>query len=102
MKVNEYNLEPKINSYGQTKAATDETKAKVSESQASQPKSGDKVDLSDRSREIARARELVEAAPAVRADKVAAMKAQLNSGDYEVKAEEVADKIIFTQVEETV
>lgn len=102
MKVNDYISGPKISSYGQTKAATDETKAKAPESQASQAKSGDKVDLSDRSREIARARELVEAAPAVRADKVAAVKAQLNSGDYEVKAEDVAEKIIFTQVEETV
>lgn len=100
MKVNDYISGPKISSYGQTKASTDETKAKVPESQASQPKSGDRVDLSDRSREIARARELVEAAPAVRVDKVAAVKAQLNAGDYEVKAEKVAEKVIMAQVDE--
>ncbi len=56
--------------------------------------SGDTLEISDRARELARAHEAVEAAPDVRAEKVARIKQQVESGTYSVPAEELAKKLL--------
>ncbi|MDR1109569.1 MAG: flagellar biosynthesis anti-sigma factor FlgM [Deltaproteobacteria bacterium] len=55
---------------------------------------GDKVNISERSRLIAKARELASLAPDVRAEKVADLTARIASGTYKVSSGEVADSII--------
>ena len=54
----------------------------------------DKVNLSNRSRLIAKARELASSAPDVRAEKVADLTARIAAGSYKVSSETVAASII--------
>jgi len=54
----------------------------------------DSVEISERARELARAQQAVEAAPDVRADKVAELKQQIEAGTYDVPAEALADKLL--------
>jgi negative regulator of flagellin synthesis FlgM len=54
----------------------------------------DKVNLSSRSKLIAKARELAASAPDVRAEKVADLTARIAANTYKVSAETVADSII--------
>jgi negative regulator of flagellin synthesis FlgM len=64
-------------------------------------KSGDVVQLSERARLVARATELVQAAPEIRQDKVDSLKARLNAGTYNVNGQVVAEALIrksFTEV----
>lgn len=55
---------------------------------------GDTLDISDRSRELARARQAVEDAPDVRADRVAEIKQRIADGTYDVPAELLAQKLL--------
>ncbi|MDR2302690.1 MAG: flagellar biosynthesis anti-sigma factor FlgM [Deltaproteobacteria bacterium] len=55
---------------------------------------GDKVNLSDRSKLIAKARELAAQAPDVRSEKVADLTAKIAAGTYKVSSEQVANSII--------
>ena len=56
--------------------------------------SSDSLEISDRSRELARARQAVDAAPDVRADKVAEIKKRIEDGTYSVSPELLARKLI--------
>lgn len=56
--------------------------------------SSDSVEISERSRELARARQAVDAAPDVRADKVAAIKKSIEDGTYSVSPEMLAQKLL--------
>jgi negative regulator of flagellin synthesis FlgM len=59
-----------------------------------QPLLTDSVEISERASELARAKQVVEAAPEVRADKMAALKKQIADGTYDVPAEALADKLL--------
>ncbi|MGE3272446.1 MAG: flagellar biosynthesis anti-sigma factor FlgM [Chloroflexota bacterium] len=54
----------------------------------------DSVEISDRSRELARARQAVDAAPDVRAEKVADIKKRIEDGTYTVSPHLLARKIL--------
>jgi flagellar biosynthesis anti-sigma factor FlgM len=54
----------------------------------------DTLEISDRSRELARARQAVEDAPDVRADKVAEIKQRIEDGTYSVSPELLARKLL--------
>ena len=56
--------------------------------------SGDTVEISNEARQKARALEAVEAAPDVRADRVAELRQQIQNGTYNVTAEQLADRLI--------
>ena len=58
--------------------------------------SSDSLEISDRSRELARARQAVDAAPDVRADRVAEIKKQIEAGTYSVSPEQLASKLMGT------
>ncbi len=58
---------------------------------------GDTLEISDRARELARARQAAEDAPDVRADKVAAIKQQIEDGAYSVSPEALAQKLLESQ-----
>lgn len=55
---------------------------------------GDRLELSKKAQQLRRVRELVEEAPEVRRERVSEIKKQLREGEYEVSAEEVAEKMI--------
>ena len=62
----------------------------AAESQSSQ----DKVMISDRSREAARANEALAAAPATRQEKIAEIKMRIENNEYEVSSDKVAQRMI--------
>ena len=102
MKINDY-INGTVKTFGEGKVEGQETgKAKGQAEPSSPQETGDKVQLSDRSREIARAREAVESAPEVRSEKVARIKSALQTGTYNVKAEKVAEAVIRGMIDETV
>jgi negative regulator of flagellin synthesis FlgM len=54
----------------------------------------DRVEISGRSKEMAKAHEAVSSAPEVRGGKVEAIKERIAKGEYEVDADKVAEKMI--------
>ena len=54
----------------------------------------DSVEISDRSRELARARQAVDETPEVRADKVADIKKRIEDGTYTVSPQMLARKLM--------
>jgi negative regulator of flagellin synthesis FlgM len=54
----------------------------------------DTVEISERSRELARARQAVEESPEVRADKVADIKKRIEDGTYSVSPQVLAHKLL--------
>jgi negative regulator of flagellin synthesis FlgM len=54
----------------------------------------DTVEISDQARELARARQAVDAAPEVRSDKVASIKKRIEDGTYSVSPELLARKLM--------
>jgi negative regulator of flagellin synthesis FlgM len=103
MKINEYIAGTKANAYTtETKKTGKGSKVNGQSEQSSEATSGDKVALSDRSREIARVQDLVQAAPETRAEKVADIKSRIDSGTYNVKAELVADAMLRGAIDEKV
>ena len=61
---------------------------------------GDVVQLSDRSRLIAKAQELAAGAPEIRADKVADISARLAAGTYNISGKAVAEAMIRKSITE--
>jgi len=55
---------------------------------------GDRVDLSPSSRMIKKIEEVALSAPDTRADKVAALKKQVESGKYQVNSDDLAGKML--------
>jgi negative regulator of flagellin synthesis FlgM len=60
------------------------------------------VNLSEVSKDIQKAREVIESEPDVRLEKVRAIQDELERGAYEVRAEEIAHKILGYFVDEMV
>ena len=54
----------------------------------------DRVELSPQARDIQRAREVAQGAPEVRADKVEAARRAVQSGNLNLKGEDLAEKIL--------
>lgn len=55
---------------------------------------GDRVDISNRSREVHQIRQQLELTPDVRTDKVEAAKQAIESNLYNVRGEQIADRMI--------
>jgi len=54
----------------------------------------DRVELSSQARDIQRAREVAQGAPEVRADKVEAARRAVQSGNLNLKGQDLADKLL--------
>lgn len=88
---------PQADSVQDSGSVRDTEKAKSGAGSKAAPGSvgqSDSVEISERARELARAQQAVEAAPDVRADKVAELKQRIADGTYEVPAEALADKLL--------
>ena len=92
----------RINQHQNDPAVTGPSASRRSERSAeNQPKdqervrpASDSVEISDLARELAKARQAVDAAPDVRADKVAAIKKRIEDGTYSVSPELLARKLL--------
>jgi negative regulator of flagellin synthesis FlgM len=98
MKINEYvnQAQPKVYT-GETKGAKDAAD-KAKNGQNPEQATGDKVLLSGKSKEIGRIQEAAKAAPEERAERVAAIKRQIENGTYNVDGRKVADALIKHQM----
>lgn len=68
--------------------------SKTDPSQVGTSSSGDSVEISAESRTLSRARQAVDSAPDVRADKVAEIKKRIEDGTYSVSPEALAQKLL--------
>lgn len=67
---------------------------KVQRTGSSEPVKSDKVNLSREAKEIAKINEILAQTPEVRVDKVAQLKAAIQQGTYEVKGDQIAEKML--------
>lgn len=61
----------------------------------------DRVELSASSLDVQKMKEIIQETPAVRIDKVQALKAQIERGEYEVDSYRVADRMLLGLLSET-
>jgi negative regulator of flagellin synthesis FlgM len=73
---------------------TDRSQSEPTSAAASAPQSGDTVTLTSSARSLQKIEEAVAKAPVVNAAKVAAVKQAVNSGNYQIDAGRVADKLL--------
>jgi negative regulator of flagellin synthesis FlgM len=81
--VRKQNAVDRVDSVGRRGLPTEATSA-----------SSDKVEISERSRELSRALDEVNSTPEVRAERVAELKAKIEAGTYNVSAEDVAQSLL--------
>lgn len=92
-RINQSHLDPAVS--GQMAARRAERLAQETAPKADPVRtSPDTVEISDKSRELARARQAVEDAPEVRADKVADIKKRIEDGTYSVSPQALARKLL--------
>lgn len=89
------NTENDIEKVGEQKASNE---PKVGEK--NQPQQDTIVNLSTASKEVQTARDIIASEPEVREDKVAELKAKIESGDYTIDYKAVADKIVDSFIDE--
>jgi len=71
-----------------------ETKNSEASQESTELSEGAKSSISSRAKEMATARKIADEAPDLREEKIAALKERIQNGDYNVKPEEVADRIV--------
>ncbi|HIJ78454.1 MAG: flagellar biosynthesis anti-sigma factor FlgM [Desulfobulbaceae bacterium] len=72
----------------------------ASKSDKAQVAPTDRVEISAGSMEVQKSKEILEQTPAVRADKVTALKEQIARGEYQVDPYKVADKMMAGLISE--
>ncbi len=82
----------RIDAYNQISQIYQATK-KSPVSKASKVNGSDKVEISQFGKDYQIAKQAVAAAPDIREDKVAQVKSRIAAGDYDVSAEELAEKL---------
>jgi len=84
-----------VNIDAYVKQVQDKEKADAaSEQPEKQQAKADTVVLSDTAKTVQEAQTQLESIPDIREDKVAELKAQIESGTYEIDAEKIADKML--------
>lgn len=58
------------------------------------------VELSQSSKEVQQIKEIISSAPDIREDKVAALKEKIESGEYKIDPDAIADKIVDDSLDE--
>jgi negative regulator of flagellin synthesis FlgM len=84
MRIDAYNRISQVYQTSNTKPVTKQNKTSKT----------DKIEISDFGQGLALAKQAVSEAPEVREEKVAELKAQISSGNYNISSEEIADKMI--------
>ncbi len=78
-----------------TETKTEVKKAREAETVGSSKASAtDTVALSTGSKEVQQMRQIIDDTPDVRADRVEALKSQVESGEYQVDSRDIADKML--------
>lgn len=72
----------------------DDAKARSLERSGDAPTPEDRIALSSKAKKASMAAELARTAPDIRTERVADLKSAINSGQYQVEGEKVAEKVI--------
>ena len=96
------NLFPQIKT--DSRLQVNKSKAATSaKTEAVNPPAGtDRVELSANSVDVQKIKEVLDATPSVRAEKVQALKEQIEKGEYQVDSREVANKMLFSLISDNV
>ncbi len=93
MKISDLNNEGQVTQLIQQTGKTNQAEKTGAPTPKSNP-GEDSVNLSPEAKELRRIHDLLAATPPVRAEKVAAVKAAIESGEYRVQDEALADSIL--------
>lgn len=103
MKISESNVNLVQQAYGkEVEAAKPPEVTKEESNVGAVQKSGDTVSLSQSARDIQLAKDAVEAAPEVREEVVQDLKKEVDSGAYKVDSNQIADKMVGSNIDEVV
>jgi len=91
MKLNDFVPQIKLD----PKVQRSQESAKAAKGEAGSAVAADRVDLSVGSLDLQKMKEIITKTPDVRMDRVQALKAQIERGDYEVDPYRVADKMLM-------
>ena len=91
---------PSIKQLKDSEPAAKAEEAKKRARKDGQGAQSDRVEISDQSRLATKAQGVVKATPEVRTERVEALKAQVESGEYEVDPDKVAEKIVDEHLSE--
>jgi negative regulator of flagellin synthesis FlgM len=94
MEITNKNQAVSIGAYVKQVQAQSKTEPAVEKDAQPQGLKTDTVVISDAAKRIQEAQKQIQAIPDVRADKVADLRNQIESGAYEIKADEIAGKMI--------
>ena len=87
-------INPGIQYIQQNGKTNDLDKSQNSSAEKNQFSAEDKVDLSAESKEMKKIKDILATTPDVRTEKVAELKKLVESGQYEIKSDTVADKMV--------
>lgn len=103
MKISENNVNLAQQAYGkEIEAAKPPEVPKEEANPGAVQKAGDTVSLSQSARDIRLAEEAVEAAPEVRENVVQDLKKEVDNGTYKVDSNQIADKMVGSNIDEVV
>jgi len=91
-----------LENVGQANSSQTSEKSQKAGTSETRMGAGDRVEFSAQSREMQKIRDILEATPEVRAEKVAALKKQIEEGTYEVKSDALADKMLYETIMELI
>lgn len=92
-RINQHHNDPAVTGPAASRRSERAAEHQPKQDQGVRPAS-DSVEISDAARELAKARQAVDAAPEVRSDKVAAIKKRIEDGTYSVSPELLARKLL--------
>jgi negative regulator of flagellin synthesis FlgM len=92
-RINQHHNDPAVTGPAASRRSERASENQPKQDQGVRPAS-DSVEISDAARELAKARQAVDAAPDVRSDKVAAIRKRIEDGTYSVSPELLARKLL--------
>ena len=91
------NIHAKLNKTDNKTQVKNTNEKPVAKSQADKAGStGDRVELSSSSKDVGKIQAILDSTPAVRTEKVQAIRERIEQGEYQVDPKEVADKMIVS------
>lgn len=94
MKISDIHQKNLLPNVGQPPSANPAEKNQKPDEAQAKATSGDRVEFSARSREMQKIYEVLQTTPDVRAEKVSELKKLIEEGRYQVKSDELAEKMI--------
>ncbi len=96
------NLFPQIKTDGRVQINKTKAAASAKTEAVNPPAGTDRVELSANSTDVQKIKEVLDATPSVRTEKVQALKEQIERGEYQVDSRKVAEKMLLSLISDNV